>query len=110
MHIADRLRPKKPQTHLKAGGDFFQSTETTENFVHPRVKQAQQQAELVTDDDEQEEDRRMRAFEREENRKKDEEMKMLVSRLEDLNGRPLEVPEYRDAYKVLKAPFGAIYI
>ncbi|XP_032663169.1 uncharacterized protein LOC116840491 [Odontomachus brunneus] len=97
--VKDRLWPKKPQTHLKAGGDFFQSTETTENFVHPRVKQTQQQAELVRDDDEQEEDRRMRAFEREENRKKDEEMMMLVSKLEDLNGRQVEVPEYRDAYK-----------
>lgn len=27
-------------------------------------------------------------------------MRMLVSKLEDLNGRPLEIPEYRDAYKV----------
>jgi len=36
----------------------------------------------------------------EENRKKDEEIKILVSKLEDLNGRPLEIPEYRDAYKV----------
>lgn len=35
-----------------------------------------------------------------ENRRKDEEMKMLVSQLEDLNGRPLEIPEYRDSYKV----------
>lgn len=38
--------------------------------------------------------------EQEENRKTDEEMKMLVSKLEDLNGRSLEIPEYRDAYKV----------
>lgn len=36
----------------------------------------------------------------EEKRKKDEEMRMLVSKLEDLNGRPLEIPEYQDAYKV----------
>lgn len=103
MHIADKLRPKKPQTHLKSGGDFFQGTETTENFIHPRVKQMQQQAELVKD--EEEEDRRIKSFEQKENRKKDEEMRMLVSKLEDLNGRPLEIPEYRDAYKVLKAPF-----
>jgi len=27
-------------------------------------------------------------------------MRMLVSKLEDLNGRPLEISEYRDAYKV----------
>ncbi|XP_019701066.1 uncharacterized protein LOC105192067 [Harpegnathos saltator] len=98
--IKDRLQPKKPQTHLKASGDFFQDTENTENFVHPRVKQAQQQAKLVRDDDNDEEDnRRMRSLERKEDRKKDEEMRMLVSKLEDLNGRPLDIPEYRDAYK-----------
>lgn len=82
--------------HLKAGGDFYQNTETTENFVHPCVKQAQEMAERAKDNNE--EDRWMRSLEEE--RKKDEEMKMLVSKLEDLNGRPLEVPEYRDAYKV----------
>ncbi|XP_014488517.1 PREDICTED: uncharacterized protein LOC106751840 [Dinoponera quadriceps] len=99
--VKDRLRPTKPQTHLKAGGDFFQATESTENFVHPLVKQ-RTQAELVRDNEEEEEeekDRRMRSLEQEEDRKKDEEMKLLVSKLEDLNGRPLEVPEYRDAYK-----------
>lgn len=112
MHIADRLWSKKPQTHLKTGGDFFQATESTENFVHPRVKQTQQQAELVRDEEEmEEEDRRMRSLEREqeENRKKDEEMKLLVSKLEDLNGRPLEIPEYRDAYKVFKTIHGYSY-
>jgi len=88
------LQPKKPQTHLKAQGNFFQSTESTENFVHPSIKQAQETFERTKDDEEE------RWKDQEENRKKDEEIKLLVSKLEDLNGRPLEIPEYRDAYKV----------
>ncbi|XP_012536680.2 uncharacterized protein LOC105836883 [Monomorium pharaonis] len=92
----DKPQPQKPQTHLKAGGDFYQNTESTENFAHPCVKQAQEMAEQAKDNSEG--DRWMRRQEEEE-RRKDEEMKMLVSKLEDLNGRPLEIPEYRDAYK-----------
>lgn len=94
----DRLQPKKPQTHLKAGGDFHQSTESTENFVYPRIKQTQEiDAKQIKDDSE--EDKWIEEDE-DEKRKKDEEIKILVSKLEDLNGRPLEIPEYRDAYKV----------
>lgn len=115
MYIADRLWPKKPQTHLVAGGDFFQGTESTENFVHPCAKQ---QIEVIRGDDdeekdeeeEEEKDRRMRSLEREQKRRKDEEMMMLVSKLEDLNGQPLEIPEYRDAYKVFKIPFAVVFI
>lgn len=81
--------------YLKAGGDFYENTKSTENFAHPYVKQAQM-AERIKDNNE--EDRWMRN--QEEERRKDEEMKMLVSKLEDLNGRSLEIPEYRDAYKV----------
>ncbi|XP_071633716.1 uncharacterized protein [Temnothorax longispinosus] len=95
--VKDKLQPQKPQIHLKAGGDFYQNTESTENFVHPCVKQAQEMAERAKDNNE--EARWMRGQEEEEERRKDEEMKMLVSKLEDLNGRPLEIPEYRDAYK-----------
>ncbi|KYM96215.1 hypothetical protein ALC62_13267 [Cyphomyrmex costatus] len=91
----DKSQPQKPQMHLKAGGDFYQNTESTENFAHPYVKQAQEVAERVKDNNE--EVKWMRS--QEEERKKNEEMKMLVSRLEDLNNRPLEIPEYRDAYK-----------
>lgn len=101
MHITDKQQPQKPQIHLKAGGDFYENTESTENFVHPCVKQAQEIAERAKDNNE--EERWMRS--QEEARRKDEEMKMLVSKLEDLNGRPLEIPEYRDAYKVF-AGFG----
>ncbi|XP_011863411.1 PREDICTED: uncharacterized protein LOC105559602 isoform X2 [Vollenhovia emeryi] len=93
--VKDKPQPQKPQMHLKAGGDFYQNTESTENLVHPYVKQAQEMTERAKDDSE--EDRWMRS--QEEERRKDEEMKMLVSKLEDLNGRPLEIPEYRDAYK-----------
>ncbi|XP_018305448.1 uncharacterized protein [Mycetomoellerius zeteki] len=93
--VKDKSQPQKPQMHLKAGGDFYQNTESTENFAHPCVKQAQEMAERVKDNNE--EEKWMRS--QEEERRKDEEMKMLVSKLEDLNNRPLEVPEYRDAYK-----------
>lgn len=93
--VKDKAQPQKPQMHLKAGGDFYQNTESTENFAHPCVKQAQEMAERAKDNNE--EERWMR--QQEEERRKDEEMKMLVSKLEDLNGRPLEIPEYRDAYK-----------
>jgi len=97
--FTDKLQSLRPQTHLKSGGNFFQDTESTEHFAHPRIKQMQEALEEFGDDeDDEEEKKRMR--EQEEKRKKDEEMKMLVSKLEDLNGRPLEIPEYRDAYKV----------
>lgn len=90
------MQPKKPQTHLKTEGDFFQNTESTENFVYPHIKQTQEiDAKQIKDD---EEDKWI--DDPEEKKRKDEEMRMLVSKLEDLNGRPLEIPEYRDAYKV----------
>ncbi|XP_050455770.1 uncharacterized protein LOC126853761 [Cataglyphis hispanica] len=95
-YIKDRLQPKKPQTHLKTEGDFFQTTESTENFVHPHIKQTQEiDVKQIKDDNE--EDKWI--DDQEEKKRKDEEMRMLVSKLEDLNGRPLEIPEYRDAYK-----------
>lgn len=92
------MPPKKPETHLKPHGDFFQSTESTENFVHPYIRQTEEIVAKQTKDD-LEEDKWI--DDQEEKQKKDEEMRMLVSKLEDLNGRPLEIPEYRDAYKVL---------
>lgn len=93
----DRLQPKKPQTHLKTEGDFFQTTESTENFVHPHIKQTQEiDVKQIKGDNEED----IWIDDQEEKKRKDEEMRMLVSKLEDLNGRPLEIPEYRDAYKV----------
>jgi hypothetical protein len=99
MCITDKLQSFRPQTHLKSGGDFSQDTESTEHFTHPRIKQMQEAVEEFKDDEDNEEEKK-RMREQEEKRNKDEEMKMLVSKLEDLNGRPLEIPEYRDAYKV----------
>lgn len=96
LRIADKLQPQKPQVHLKSGGDFYQTTENTENFADPCVKQEQEMAERAKDNNKEESWMR----DQEEERRKDEEMKMLVSKLEDLNGRPLEIPEYRDAFKV----------
>ncbi|KAG7205450.1 hypothetical protein KM043_007440 [Ampulex compressa] len=103
--IKERTTWRKPENHLKTGRDFFQTTESTENFVNPRVKEAQLMSELNKDvekeeqeqEEEEEEERKRR--ERFEKEMRDEEMKMLVSKLEDLQGPPLEVPEYRDAYK-----------
>ena len=40
-----------------------------------------------------------RRKEQNERKKKEDEMKMLVSKLEDLKGPALEIPEYKDAYK-----------
>ena len=34
--------------------------------------------------------------------KKEEEMKLLVSKLEELQSTPIPLPEYKDAYKVNK--------
>lgn len=48
-----------------------------------------------------EEEKKQKEEEDEKNRvKREDEMKLLVSKLEGLNGPPLEVPEYKDAYKV----------
>ncbi|XP_053979117.1 uncharacterized protein LOC128876625 isoform X2 [Hylaeus volcanicus] len=79
-----RSLPVKPETHLKTGTDFFQSTENTDNFGNSRFKEAQLNSEKEM---------------RKEKNAKEEEMKMLVSKLEDLKGPPLEIPEYKDAYK-----------
>lgn len=84
----------KPETNLKTGKGFLQSTENSENFSNPRAKEAQLMSELNRDIEEEE----RRQKERKE-KKKEEEMKMLVSKLEDLKGPPLGIPEYKDAYK-----------
>ncbi|XP_015431263.1 PREDICTED: uncharacterized protein LOC107187634 [Dufourea novaeangliae] len=93
-HNRERQQPVKPEIHLKTGRDFFQSTESTENFVDPRAKEAQLMRELNRDVEEEE-----RRQKQQKEKKKEEEMKMLVSKLEDLKSPPLEVPEYKDAYK-----------
>ncbi|XP_076661469.1 uncharacterized protein LOC143365295 isoform X2 [Halictus rubicundus] len=93
-HNRERPQPVKPETHLRTGTDFFKSTENTENFINPRAREAQLMSELNRDIEEEEKRRNERKEKRTE-----EEMKMLVSKLEDLKCPPLEVPEYKDAYK-----------
>lgn len=84
--IIDRLQPK--ESHL-LHGVFPRSTESAK-------EPTRETAEEIKDDE-----TSRYTPDQEEKRKKDEEMQMLVSKLEHLNGRPLETPEYRDAYKVL---------
>lgn len=94
--VTERSQPMKPETHLKTGTSFFQNTENTDNFVDFRTEQAQFTNAINKDIVEKEKTKK----ELKEKQKKDVEMKMLVSKLEDLKGPPLEIPEYKDAYKV----------
>lgn len=101
--IVERQPAKKPETHLKTGDNFFEATENKNNYINPRVREAQLMAELARDieEEEREEEERKRKREEEEGEgKKDKEMQMLVSKLEELKSPPLEIPEYKDAYKV----------
>ncbi|XP_076175539.1 uncharacterized protein LOC143150865 isoform X3 [Ptiloglossa arizonensis] len=86
-----RSQPMKPETHLKTGRDFFQSTENTDYVINSRSKEVQSMAELNDIEEERKSRKDKNATE--------EEMKMLVSKLEDLKGPPLGIPEYKDAYK-----------
>ncbi|CAD1478314.1 unnamed protein product, partial [Heterotrigona itama] len=92
----ERSQPVKPETHLKTGNSFFQSTEHADNFIDCRIREAHLRNKSNKTVEE-EEERRKR--EQKEKQQKDEEMRMLVSKLEDLKGPPLEIPEYKDAYK-----------
>lgn len=97
--IAERSQPVKPETHLKTGNSFFQSTEHADNFIDCHTREAQLRNESNKAIEEKEEERRKKEL-KEKKQQKDEEMRMLVSKLEDLKGPPLEIPEYKDAYKV----------
>lgn len=94
FRVTERCQPVKPESHLRAGRNLFQSTESTENFTNPRTREEQSMSELKGDAEG--ENRRK---EQKERNKKEDEMKMLVSKLEDLKGPALEIPEYKDAYK-----------
>ncbi|KAK2584923.1 hypothetical protein KPH14_002519 [Odynerus spinipes] len=94
--ITERPIPRKPETHLIMGDDFFEATESMNNYVNPRVREAQLMAELAREVEEEEKKKRE---EEEEETRKDKEMQMLVSKLEELKSPPLEIPEYKDAYK-----------
>lgn len=82
--IIDRLQSKESHLH----GTLSQSTESTKEPLRETAEQIKDnETSKYTKD-------------QEEKRKNNEEMQMLVSKLEHLNDRPLETPEYRDAYKV----------
>ncbi|XP_012284520.1 uncharacterized protein LOC105701937 [Orussus abietinus] len=79
--LGERRMPRKPETNLGPSGDFYGTTETSEKYVHP----SRREEESVV---------RVEAPEEEE-----EAVEALVSKMEDWKGPPLEIPEYRDAYR-----------
>lgn len=94
--------PKKPETNLRTGGNFYNTTETSEQFVNPRSminadnnlnvnhkKDETEDEDDNDDDDEEEED--LNVLHVKEDRKTERN---------DNRGPPLEIPEYRDAFKV----------
>ncbi|XP_033356653.1 uncharacterized protein LOC117237113 isoform X3 [Bombus vosnesenskii] len=91
----ERSRPIKPEIHLKTGNSFFQSTEHTDNFIDFRTKEPQ----LTSESNKIAEETEKRQKKLMEKKEKNKELEMLVSRLEDLKCPPLEIPEYKDAYK-----------
>lgn len=94
--IAERSRPIKPEIHLKTGNSFFQSTEHTDNFIDSRTKEQQ----LASESNKAVEETEKKQKKLMEKKRKNKELEVLVSRLEDLKCPPLEIPEYKDAYKV----------
>ncbi|XP_034946885.1 uncharacterized protein [Chelonus insularis] len=95
-HVRHEKRyPMFPESHLKTGGDFSGHTENFQNFVDPRGA-------VPIDDrhkDSDTEDTENQIKHQNDNQRTEEDMKMIVSKLEHLKGPPLEVPEYKDAYK-----------
>lgn len=83
-----------PESHLRCGGEFHKKTDNTHNFLDPRGSvPINELSNLNVDNDEK--------IDNEKHENKEENMKFLVSKLEDLKGLPLGIPEYKDAYKVL---------
>ncbi|XP_060819920.1 uncharacterized protein LOC132909235 isoform X3 [Bombus pascuorum] len=91
----ERSRPIKPEIHLKTGNSFFQSTEHTDNFIDSHTKEPQ----LTSESNKAAEEAEKKQKKLMEKKEKNEELEMLVSKLEDLKCPPLEIPEYKDAYK-----------
>lgn len=116
INFSGRRAPKIPETNLKAGLDLFGRN----NFSLPQhhdkddvidiMQQLTNDAVMQEDEEDEEELKKKREKEEEEEKernrlKKEEEMKLLVSKLEELqnpplSNPPLEIPEYKDAYKV----------
>ncbi|XP_071857293.1 uncharacterized protein isoform X1 [Bombus fervidus] len=91
----ERSRPIKPEIHLKTGNSFFQSTEHTDNFIDSHTKEPK----LTSESNKAAEEAETKQKKLIEKKEKNEELEMLVSKLEDLKCPPLEIPEYKDAYK-----------
>lgn len=89
MYFAERPHPVKPETHLKSGNLFFENTRDA--FIDPSIGKTRLTHESNKDSEEEKK--------RKEKQRKDEEIKMLVSKLENLKTSRLEIPEYKDAYK-----------
>ncbi|XP_058803892.1 serine/arginine repetitive matrix protein 2-like isoform X2 [Phymastichus coffea] len=98
-NFVERQHPKIPEANLKPGGGFYEKTEAKEFFANPRDKEAELMTELAKGAQEEEERKKREEHEEKNRAKQEEEMKLLVSKLEGLHGPPLEVPEYKDAYK-----------
>lgn len=92
--VIGRPQQVKHSNNLKTGKSLFQTTENADS----RAREKQPTNELNKNVKDAENGRK----ELKEQQRKDEDMKMLVSKLEDLKGPPLEIPEYKDAYKVVK--------
>ncbi|XP_014205469.1 uncharacterized protein LOC106637273 [Copidosoma floridanum] len=94
----DRPKRKMPVPNLRPDGGFYDQTESKTFFTDPRVKEIELMKEMpkkrANDEEDQEEEEEERA-----RLKKESEMRMLVSKLEDLKGPQLEIPEYKAAYK-----------
>ncbi|XP_014227458.1 uncharacterized protein LOC106652832 [Trichogramma pretiosum] len=104
-NFLDRRLTKKAETHPKPDSGFFEKTEATNDFSNSRNKEFELMANLSRDAEEEDEELKKREEEQtfknknEYNLRKEEELKLLVSKLEDLNGNSLDVPEYQAAYK-----------
>lgn len=87
--VTERLPPKKSDNHLKAGKNPRKESDTDKVNNNSRGNEIQLTVEP-----------KKHIVEEEDKKQKNEmEMDMLISKLEDLKTQPLEIPEYKDAYK-----------
>ncbi|XP_046142192.1 uncharacterized protein LOC114874602 isoform X2 [Osmia bicornis bicornis] len=85
----ERLPPKKSDNHLNAEKNPHKENNTDKMNNNSRGKEVQLTIES----------KKHIVEEENKKQKKEMEMDMLISKLEDLKSEPLEIPEYKDAYK-----------
>ena len=95
--ILGKRTPKIPETHLKAGTDLFEKAKDTITIANNHHDN-----EILMFNDDNSSDKNLDAIDDTARLKKEEEMKLLVSKLEELQSTPIPLPEYKDAYKVNK--------